>query len=103
MVFAVILIKKQRRVREGLWRGRVGLLIHPFCCQISVKSVLNWLEYIQTKIFGAANHPRHPQNLDSLLHLDTKLDQIFKNNSLLLCSVLDISPTFAKKMQRINT
>ena len=31
---------------------------------------------MKTEILWAANHPRHPQKLDSLLHLNIKNDQI---------------------------
>ena len=46
--------------------GRGWVHTHRFC-QIIIQSGLNWLDF-----FMAANHPRHPQNLDSLLFLNTK-------------------------------
>ena len=49
----------------------------PLFCQIIIKSALNRLES-KTKIFAVANDPRHPQNLDLLLHLSTKIQPIFK-------------------------
>ena len=55
-----------------VWGG-VGVCAHTtFFCQIIMKSALNWLES-KTKIFGAVNHPPHPQNQDSLFNLNTNI------------------------------
>ena len=52
-------------------------------------------------MFGAANHPRQPQNMDSLLHLHTKNDHILKNNLFLFCyfffNTLEIFSVFYEK------
>ena len=65
----IIAVNLTKADQWDVWGGR-GL--KNIFCQIIIKSELNWLES-KTKIFGAANHPRHPQTLDSLLNLNTKI------------------------------
>ena len=49
----------------------------PVFWQIIIKSALKSLEYIQTKIIGAANHPRQPQNQASPLYSNIFLNVIY--------------------------
>ena len=50
---------------------------------------------IQTQIFGAVNHSRQPQKLDSLLLLNTKSDKLNKNcfyfANFIKCNLLQVN------------
>ena len=59
-------------------KNKVIIKKNNFLNQIIIKSALGWLES-KTKIFGVAIHLRHSQNLDSLLHLNTKYDKLKKS------------------------
>ena len=69
MVLAVLLIKTEADMWGCVEGGGLTTLFLPIyyrkCTKLACISV-------QTKVFRGANHPRQPQNLESLLHLNLK-------------------------------